>query len=125
MLPTKISICRVYHPPATKDGIWILVDRLWPRGLKKNTLAFDFWLKDIAPSPELRIWFNHDPNKWDDFAQKYAQELQDKPELMKQVTTLALDSLVTLFYAAKDVQHNHALVLQQALISWPKLPKMH
>jgi uncharacterized protein YeaO (DUF488 family) len=122
MTYSDITICRVYNPPTDKDGVWILVDRLWPRGLKKESLAYDLWLKEIAPSPELRKWFNHEPDKWVDFARCYIEELQNKPELIGQVLEIATNSSVTLFYAAKDIQHNHALVLQAILCSWPKIP---
>ncbi|CEG57745.1 DUF488 domain-containing protein [Legionella fallonii] len=122
MAHTDIRICRVYSPPVHKEGVWLLVDRLWPRGIKKESIDFDLWLKDITPSPELRKWFNHEPEKWADFACSYIKELQHKPELIKQVQEMAKNSPVTLFYAAKDTQHTHALVLQAMLRSWPDLP---
>ncbi|MDR3442997.1 MAG: DUF488 family protein [Legionella sp.] len=123
MMDYHIELCRVYTPPAHKEGFWILVDRLWPRGLKKDELAFDLWLKDIAPSPTLRVWFNHDPSKWSEFFARYVLELQSKKELVEQVLDEAKHAPVTLFYAAKDTQHSHALVLQETLKSWPKPPK--
>ena len=121
---SDISICRVYNPPESKKGIWILVDRLWPRGIKKDAIAFDLWLKEIAPSPTLRKWFNHEPDKWIEFYRRYVTELKNKQELIESVNKTALHTPVTLFYAAKDPLHNHALVLQATLISWPVLPEM-
>lgn len=120
MTVTKITLSRVYSPPERKEGIWLLVDRLWPRGIKKDSIPFDMWLKDIAPSPALRKWFHQDRDNWPEFAMRYAQELKEKPELIEHVLTLAKTSPITLFYAAKDLQHNHALVLQNVLKSWPK-----
>lgn len=107
----NIKICRVYEPPETKDGLWLLVDRLWPHGLKKNKLPIDAWLKEIAPSPELRKWFNHEPEKWLDFASQYIDELGSKQELVEEILTKAKNKEVVLFYAAKDKKHNHARVL--------------
>ncbi|WED44621.1 DUF488 domain-containing protein [Legionella cardiaca] len=124
MSHAKIAICRVYTPPSHKEGIWILVDRLWPRGLKKTSLDVDLWLKEISPSPTLRKWFNHDPEKWDEFARRYVHELKDKPELIEQVLEKAKKKPVTLFYAAKDTHHNHALVLQAVLQAWPSSPEL-
>ncbi len=125
IVDAKITICRVYEPPAHKEGIWILVDRLWPRGIKKDTLAIDLWLKEIAPSSSLRKWFNHEPDKWPGFEQRYMEELQDKQKLIECILEKARHSPITLFYAAKDTYHNHALVLQAVLKNWPKLPKIN
>lgn len=119
----KIIICRVYTPPSHKEGVWILVDRLWPRGIKKESMAFDHWLKEIAPSPALRKWFNHEPDKWSDFARRYVKELQNKQELIEDILEKAKHASITLFYAAKDTQHNNAQVLQKVLESWPDTPK--
>lgn len=113
-----IQICRVYTPPQEKKGTWILVDKLWPRGLKKEELAFDSWLKEIAPSTTLRIWFHQDPNKrWQEFTKRYIEELKTQTSLLEQIRQLAQQQAVTLFYAAKDKEHNHALVLQSILNS--------
>lgn len=114
-----IKICRVYEPPETKDGLWFLVDRLWPRGLTKDKLPFDAWLKEIAPSSELRKWFNHEPGRWQDFASRYIDELSHNPELIEEVIKKANQSKIILFYAAKDKQYNHARVLKAFLKSWP------
>jgi uncharacterized protein YeaO (DUF488 family) len=109
-----IDICRVYTPPKTKKGKWILIDRLWPRGLKKEKLDFDVWLKDIAPSTSLRKWFHEDPEeRWDEFANHYIDELKNKDSLIEHILDMAKQSPLTLFYAAKEREHNHAIVLQQ------------
>lgn len=120
---SKISICRVYNPPIYKDGLWVLVDRLWPRGLKKDALDIDLWLKDIAPSATLRKWFNHDPAKWVAFSQHYVEELQLKPALIADLLEKAHHKPITLFYAAKDQEYNHARVLEAVLKSWPNISK--
>ncbi|MCP0913677.1 MULTISPECIES: DUF488 domain-containing protein [Legionella] len=120
----NIQLYRVYEPPAAKHGLWLLVDRLWPRGLKKNELSFDDWIKDIAPSPKLRKWFNHDPAKWEEFAKHYIDELKKKPELLESILKQAGNSEISLFYAAKDTQYNHAQVLKAVLASWPKWPEI-
>ncbi|WP_133128699.1 DUF488 domain-containing protein [Legionella nagasakiensis] len=122
MTNLDIKTCRVYEPPSSKKGLWLLVDRLWPRGLKKDALYFDRWLKDIAPSPSLRKWFNHEPDKWAEFANKYLEELKNKPELITDILEKAQNSEVILFYAAKDKKYNHVRVLKRVLESWPKLP---
>lgn len=124
MTASKITLSRVYSPPEHKEGTWILVDRLWPRGLKKDSIPFDMWLKEITPSPALRKWFHQDRDNWPEFAKRYAQELKEKPELIEKVLTLARTSPITLFYAAKDLEHNHALVLQKVLKSWPQTPEI-
>jgi uncharacterized protein YeaO (DUF488 family) len=124
MTYSDITICRVYSPPNHKEGVWILVDRLWPRGIKKDKIAFDLWLKEISPSPSLRKWFNHEPEKWTDFARRYVEELQGKQELIESIKETASHKPVTLFYAAKDTLHNHALVLQATLNSWPISPEI-
>lgn len=116
-----IQICRVYTPPMVKSGTWILVDRLWPRGLKKETLDFDLWLKDITPSTPLRQWFHEHPKaRWGEFTNQYIDELQNKRPLIERVQNIATHTPVTLFYAAKDTKHNHAIILQEVLRSWPR-----
>ena len=120
-----IRICRVYTPPMVKSGTWILVDRLWPRGLKKETLDFDLWLKDITPSTPLRQWFHENPKeRWSEFTIQYIDELKNKGLLIEQVQDIATHTPVTLFYAAKDTGHNHAIILQAMLCSWPKSPQI-
>lgn len=113
----KIYIKRVYEKPSKEDGIRILVDRLWPRGLTKEKAAIDFWLKTIAPSTELRKWFDHDPNKWKEFQKRYRAELKKNKEealFLKEQTKRAT---VTLLYGAKDEEHNEAVVLKELLSS--------
>lgn len=118
-----IHICRVYNPPKAKVGVWVLIDRLWPRGLKKERLAFDLWLKDIAPSISLRQWFRVNPKeRWQEFVGQYLQELKNNASLMEQILAAKKHHPVTLFYAAKDTEHSHAIILKEVLSSWPKLP---
>lgn len=119
----RIHICRVYTPPKVKEGVWILVDRLWPRGIKKEALAFDLWLKDITPSAALRQWFHENTDeRWSEFVDCYIEELDKKGDLIEQILEWARHSPVTLFYAAKDLKHNHALILQAVLHAWPQKP---
>lgn len=109
-----VQLKRAYEEPAATDGQRILVDRLWPRGVTKARAQIDLWLRDVAPTTELRQWFGHDPRKWDEFAQRYRAELAHNPAL-GQLRALVRQGPVTLVYAARDEQHNAALVLQQAL----------
>lgn len=111
-----IKIKRVYSPAQENDGFRILVDRLWPRGVSKIKAELDLWMKDIAPSNELRKWFNHDPLRWDEFQIKYREELKEKKELLKQIKDLEKDkSTITLVYGAKDEEHNNAVVIKDIL----------
>jgi uncharacterized protein YeaO (DUF488 family) len=103
------AIKRIYEPAAAGDGVRVLVDRLWPRGLRKNEARVDHWLKDVAPSPDLRKWFGHDPAHWDDFKRQYRAELRANGGALDQLR--GMGDKVTLLYAAHDQQHNHALVL--------------
>ena len=109
----KIRIKRVYENPAKEDGKRILVDRLWPRGLSKEKAKIDVWLKDIAPTTELRKWFDHDPAKWKEFKKRYHQELKNNKEQVILLNKQIKNRVVTLVYAAKDEQHNEALVLSE------------
>ncbi len=109
-----ISIKRVYEAPAKTDGKRILVDRIWPRGLTKAKAHIDIWLKEVAPSTELRKWFGHDPEKWTEFQKKYQAELKDNAALAELRAT-AKSAKVTLVFAAKDEEHNNAVVLKQRL----------
>lgn len=111
----RIGIKRVYEEPGRADGTRILVDRLWPRGLSKERARLDIWLKDIAPSTELRKWFSHEPNKWSEFQARYRQELQSKGDLLGVLKERAAKGPVTLLYGAKDEGHNEAVVLQALL----------
>lgn len=105
---------RVYEPREKTDGVRILVDRLWPRGVSKAEAHIDRWEKEVAPSTQLRQWFGHDPVKWSEFQEKYRLELKDNARLA-QIKALSREEDVTLVYAAKDAQHSHALVLKKAL----------
>lgn len=109
-----ISIKRVYDAPAKADGIRVLVDRIWPRGIKKADAKIDIWLKEVAPSTKLRQWFGHDPEKWIDFRSKYLAELKENPVLVE-LKALSRKGKITLVYAAKDEQHNNAAVLKDLL----------
>jgi uncharacterized protein YeaO (DUF488 family) len=113
----NIKIKRVYEPPGKDDGIRILVDRLWPRGLTKEKAGVDLWLKEIAPSTELRKWFGHDPDKWKRFRGRYETEIRHQDELIKMLRRKAREGTITLIYAARDEKHNEALVLKQFLES--------
>lgn len=106
---------RVYDPPDNDDGYRVLIDRMWPRGMKKETAPFDEWLKDIAPSKELIRWFGHDPDKWPEFQKRYAAELDDVRGLLAPLIARAQKETVTLLYAARDTHHNNALVLERYL----------
>lgn len=110
-----IRLKRAYEPPSDDDGLRILVDRLWPRGLKKDAAKIDIWLKDIAPTPALRTWFGHDPAKWEAFRRRYEVELRERPEAVAQLRHLASEGPTTLVYAAKDSACTHALVLLHLL----------
>jgi uncharacterized protein YeaO (DUF488 family) len=111
----ELKIKRVYEQPAKGDGKRILVDRLWPRGLTKEKASIDLWLKDIAPSTELRKWFGHDPDKWKEFKKRYYQELKNNKEPVAILNEELKTKVVTLLYGAKDEQHNEALVLKEWL----------
>jgi uncharacterized protein YeaO (DUF488 family) len=110
-----IQIKRAYEPKEKSDGFRILVDRLWPRGIKKETLLVDVWLKEIAPSAELRKWFSHDIKKWEPFKEKYNTELKHSKVAEEIITLVNAHKTVTLVYGAKDEQHNQALVLKEFL----------
>ncbi|GGH08378.1 DUF488 domain-containing protein [Silvibacterium dinghuense] len=110
-----IQIKRAYLPAEPADGARFLVDRLWPRGIKKEDLPLQEWLKDVAPSNELRHWFHHDPERWPEFRTRYRAELAEHPETWQPLLELARHHTVTLVYAGKDPLHNNALVLQEFL----------
>jgi uncharacterized protein YeaO (DUF488 family) len=113
----KVEIKRVYADPDRADGTRILVDRLWPRGLSKERARVDLWLKDIAPSTELRKWFSHDPSKWTEFQARYRQELKSEADLLDVLKKKAAKGPITLLYGAKDEVHNEAVVLRSLLQS--------
>lgn len=110
-----VKLKRVYDPPAEEDGKRILVDRLWPRGLSRQKASLDLWLKEIAPSDELRRWFGHDPTLWQEFCLRYQQELEQKQELLEQLHNQAKDGTITLLFAARDTEHNNAVMLKKLL----------
>ncbi len=111
----KIKIKRVYEKPSKADGIRILVDRLWTRGLTKEKAGVDLWLKDIAPGTELRKWFAHDPKKWNEFRKKYLQEFKNNEEQVSNLRKHVKNSAVTLVYGARDQENNEAHVLEELL----------
>jgi uncharacterized protein YeaO (DUF488 family) len=111
----KTPIKRVYDQPDKDDGARVLVDRIWPRGLTKEKARVDLWLKEIAPSTELRKWFNHDPARWDEFRTRYNAELKKNPQQVALLKKKIAEGKVTLVYSAKDEQHNQARALQQFL----------
>ena len=113
----EVEIRRVYEPPGKDEGFRILVDRIWPRGLRKDALDYDLWAKELAPTPELRKWFGHAPQRWKEFQEKYAGELNtpETKERMKTIVQQAGKHKITLLYGARDRDHNHALILADAL----------
>jgi uncharacterized protein YeaO (DUF488 family) len=111
-----IQLKRVYEKPEPADGTRILVDRLWPRGLTKEKAAIDIWLKNVAPSAELRKWFGHDPKKWRGFRSRYHTELKQRGDQLQLIKSKAKGGRVTLIYGARDQEHNEAVVLKQLLM---------
>ena len=116
----NLKLKRAYEPTAADDGTRVLIDRLWPRGVSKDAAALDLWLKDLAPSTELRKWFGHDPARWAEFQLRYADEVHQHPELFKQLRDLAQKGRVTLVYSAHDEEHNDAIVLHSLLLGRAK-----
>jgi uncharacterized protein YeaO (DUF488 family) len=112
----NVKLKRAYEAPAAEDGIRILIDRLWPRGISKKKAALDQWMQDIAPSAELRKWFGHDPARWDEFRRRYAEEVHQNAELLDRLRSLARRGQVTLVYSAHDEVHNDAVVLRNLLL---------
>jgi uncharacterized protein YeaO (DUF488 family) len=111
----SVSLKRAYEEPAPDDGTRILVDRLWPRGVSKEKAAIDLWLKDIAPSTELRKWFGHDPAKWDEFQERYRAEISANHGALQMLKDKISEGPVTLIFSAKDEEHNDAVVLKAFL----------
>jgi uncharacterized protein YeaO (DUF488 family) len=109
----KLKLKRVYDEPGAADGKRILVDRLWPRGLTKEKARVDMWLKEIAPTTELRKWFNHEPEKWPEFQKRYRRELEGNDEAVEQLKKEMKGGVATLVYGARDEEHNAALVLKE------------
>jgi uncharacterized protein YeaO (DUF488 family) len=110
-----VTLKRVYEEPSKSDGTRILVDRLWPRGLTKERAKVDVWLKDIAPTTELRKWFNHEPNKWPEFKKRYWAEISNNIDALSALEKYLAKGKVTIVYGAKDEEHNDAVVIKQYL----------
>ena len=108
----QVDIKRVYEQAADEDGVRILVDRLWPRGVSKERAVLSGWFKEVAPSPDLRRWWHHDPDRFEDFARRYRTELDDNPALEDLLSIVREHDRTTLVYAAKDPAVNHALILR-------------
>lgn len=111
-----LRLKRAYEPAAPEDGVRILVDRLWPRGISKAKAALDDWMKEIAPSTELRQWFGHDPARWTEFQSRYRAELRAHPGELDRLRELARAGVITLVYGAHDEEHNDAVVLRAVLL---------
>jgi uncharacterized protein YeaO (DUF488 family) len=112
-----IKLKRAYEPPEKSDGLRVLVDRLWPRGVSKTAARIDLWLKETAPSDALRKWFGHDPSKWNEFRSRYVRELANSSEAVGQLKQFVSKGTVTLVYGAKDERHNNAVALKEYLES--------
>jgi uncharacterized protein YeaO (DUF488 family) len=111
----QIRLKRAYDEPSPDDGLRILVERLWPRGLSKERAALDLWIKDLAPSPELRRWYNHDPTRWGEFQERYRAELRHNKDAVEDLRQKCRGKAVTFVYAARDEERNSALVLRDYL----------
>ena len=111
----SINIKRVYDDKSDDDGYRVFIDRLWPRGVKKEDAHFEEWLKDLAPTTELRKWFDHDPERFDEFRKRYKKELQDHKEELEKLRNKANSEKITLLYAAKDEEMNNAVVMKEVL----------
>jgi uncharacterized protein YeaO (DUF488 family) len=111
----EIEVKRAYEPPAPGDGRRVLFDRIWPRGIGRDDLRIDPWLKELAPSAGLRKWFGHDPSKWEEFKERYARELDECPDGVAQLLEMAKSGRVTLVFGARDTEHNNAVALRAYL----------
>jgi uncharacterized protein YeaO (DUF488 family) len=111
----RVQLKRAYAPPSPEDGVRVLVDRLWPRGLRKSEAVINRWVKDVSPSTELRRWFGHDPKRWVEFRRRYKAELANKSELLVELRAIARTDMLTLVFAARDELHNEAVVLRDIL----------
>jgi len=116
----EVAVKRVYRAPAPDDGLRVLVDRLWPRGLSRERASLDRWMKELAPSHELRKWFGHDASRWDEFRRRYAEELDAQPELVEELVARTRAGRVTLLFSARDEQHNQAVALADHLARRPR-----
>ena len=117
IVPDHIRLKRAYEPPAPDDGARVLIDRLWPRGVKKEDAAIDEWIKEIAPSTALRKWFGHDPERWQEFRRRYQSEIRQHPDELQRLRALAQRGRITLVYSAHDEAHNDAVVLKDLLLA--------
>ena len=118
-----IGLKRAYEPSSRTDGVRLLVERLWPRGIAKSGLALDEWLKDVGPTTALRKWFSHDPDKWDEFRRRYFRELDSRPDAWKPILSAARRGTVTLVYSSHDTEHNNAVALQEYLRAKARRPR--
>ncbi|MGC8549738.1 MAG: DUF488 domain-containing protein [Acidobacteriaceae bacterium] len=118
-----IHLKRTNEPAERGDGVRLLVDRLWPRGIRKDALKLDAWLKEVAPSTELRKWFAHDPAKWDEFQRRYFAEVDARPEVLEPLLAAVRQGPVTLLYSAHDTEHNQAVALSRYLANLNKRKK--
>lgn len=119
----KVKLKRAYDRPAAGDGTRVLIDRLWPRGVRKVDAAIDQWIKDLAPSTSLRKWFGHDPDRWQEFRRRYAAEVHEHPEMLNQLRSMARRGTITLVFSAHDEIHNDAVVLRDLLLGRQVTPK--
>ena len=110
-----LTIKRIYESPSKDDGLRVLVDRLWPRGVSKEDAELDLWLKEVAPTPELRTWFGHQPGRFEEFSERYRSELETNPALDELLDAARGTKAVTLLYGARDPEHNHAVVLRDVV----------
>ncbi len=118
-IPTgNVRLKRAYEPPTADDGARILVDRLWPRGLSKEAAALDDWMKDVAPSTELRKWFGHDPARWEEFRRRYTQEVHQNQTLLEELRARARQGRITLVFSARDEVHNDAVALKDLILGY-------
>ena len=117
-----ITLKRAYDPVSRIDGTRFLVERLWPRGISKAMLRVDAWLKEVGPSTELRKWFSHDPERWDEFRERYFRELDAQPEAWRPILSIARRGAVTLVYSSHDTEHNNAVALQEYLRAKSRRP---
>ena len=111
----KVNLKRAYEVPAKSDGQRVLVDRVWPRGITKEEIMIDDWVKDVAPSTALRKWFNHEPPKWNEFKRRYFRELEKRPDALKRLLAKSRAGTMTLVFGAKDAGHNNAVALKEYL----------
>lgn len=116
IVAANVKLKRAYQPAAAEDGTRILIDRLWPRGVKKTDAAIDQWPKELAPSTELRQWFGHDPERWPEFRRRYAAEIRQHADLLEPLRQLAQQGTITLVFAAHDEEHNNAVVVRNLLL---------